>query len=81
MIKRISPTRENKPRRRAARRPFRPLQAITEWLFARDDAFARSNGWQVTSYRAGFGRRYRDPRFSTLTSRAEPAPCRCQPGR
>ncbi|HZC39077.1 MAG TPA: hypothetical protein VE343_00290 [Streptosporangiaceae bacterium] len=71
MIKRTSPTRENKPRQ-AARRPFRLLRAITQRIFARDDAFAREHGWQVTSYRGGFGRRYRDPRFDALAVRPRP---------
>ena len=45
------------------------LSAITQQVFAVPDTHARRHGWQVTVTRAGFGRRYRDPRFDYL------APC------
>jgi hypothetical protein len=42
------------------------LDAITQQAFDAADADARRHGWQVTSTRGGFGRRYRDPRFDRL---------------
>jgi hypothetical protein len=50
-------------------------EALAQALFAATDASARQRGWQVTSTRCGFGRRYRDPRFDTLT------PCPAYDGR
>jgi hypothetical protein len=42
-------------------------------LFAMNDAEAFWRDWQITRTRGGLGRRYRDPRFSTL---AECSKCR-----
>jgi RecJ-like exonuclease len=46
------------------------VNALTQALFEESDASARQHGWRVTSTHHGFGRRYTDPRFDTLT------PCR-----
>jgi hypothetical protein len=37
-------------------------------LFLRDDLTAIENGWQITQRHGGLGRRYRDPRFDTLSA-------------
>jgi hypothetical protein len=42
--------------------------ALTQRLFAATDTTGRQHGWQASSTRWGFGRRYRDPRFDTLAS-------------
>ena len=44
------------------------LTILTPRLFAASDTAARQHGWQVSSSRCGFGRRYRDSRFDTLAS-------------
>jgi len=41
----------------------RQIRAAGEVLFAKDDAFARHNGWTIEVRRGGLGRTYRDPRF------------------
>ena len=51
------------------------LTQASQRLFARPDARARQYGWEVTVVQRGWGRRYRDPRFGTL-SRALDAPSR-----
>jgi hypothetical protein len=44
------------------------LTTLTQRLFAASDTAVRQHGWQVSSTRCGFGRKYRDPRFDTLAS-------------
>jgi hypothetical protein len=55
-------------------------------LFAMNDAEACWRGWQIVKLHGGFGRRYRDPLFDTLTTCAqcagqghgiEEVPCLC----
>lgn len=47
------------------------LTVLAQRMFAAPDATARRRGWQVSPTPGGFGRRYRDPRFDTLTSCGE----------
>lgn len=44
------------------------LSAIAERVFAATDAEAIRHGWQIGATNGGFGRRYRDPRFDTLSA-------------
>jgi hypothetical protein len=70
--------------------PTRPAgHRIWDRLFAADDAQARRRGWQVTAWRGGRGRSYRDPRFDLLIrcpecrgvgAGADDRPCRRCPG-
>lgn len=47
------------------------LSGLAERVFGATDTGARQHGWQVASTPGGLGRRYRDPRFDTLTARAD----------
>ena len=40
------------------------VNALTRALFEASDATAQQHGWQVSSTRHGFGRRYRDPKLT-----------------
>jgi hypothetical protein len=66
------------PTTKTSRHPSHWLAGITRWLaslaetagdrlFARDDQIARGHGWQVIALTGGLRRRYRDPRFDTLS--------------
>ena len=41
---------------------------LGDHLFSRNDTEAYWRGWQITKVHGGLGRRYRDPRFDTLTA-------------
>jgi hypothetical protein len=43
------------------------LIRIGDWMFAMNDQEAGWRGWQMEREHAGLGRRYRDPRFDTLS--------------
>lgn len=43
------------------------LIRIGDWMFAGNDQEAGWRGWQIERRHAGLGRRYRDPRFDTLS--------------
>ncbi len=43
------------------------LIRIGDWMFAMNDEEARWHGWHIERRPAGLGRRYRDPRFDTLS--------------
>ncbi len=66
----------------------RRIRVASEAAFAKDDAFARHNGWTIEVRRGGLGRTYRDPRFDRLSRcpdcgaamDAGDLPCRRCPG-
>ena len=68
MIKSSSPDRQDKARHGPAPWLAERLRAAGDRLFAEDDQKAREHGWEITSRHGGLSRRYRDPRFDTLTS-------------
>lgn len=68
MIKFSSPSSEDKGRRRIAAWLSDRLRAFGEQWFAEDDQHAREHGWQITQRHGGLSRRYRDPRFDSLSS-------------
>jgi hypothetical protein len=43
------------------------LLALPQRLFVPGDTAARRHGWHVDFIHGGFGRKYRDPRFDTLS--------------
>jgi len=43
------------------------LRRLGDRLFSWNDTEAYWRGWQITKVHGGLGRRYRDPRFDTLT--------------
>ena len=68
MIKSSSPDGQDKARHGPAFWLADRLRAAGDRLFAEDDRKAREQGWQITCGRGGLSRRYRDPRFGTLTA-------------
>jgi hypothetical protein len=50
-----------------ARRLTELLIRIGDWVFAMNDQEAAWRGWRAERRQAGLGRRYRDPRFDTLS--------------
>src|SRR6266568_2726142 len=45
----------------------RRIRVAGEAAFAKDDTFARHNGWTIEVRRGGLGRTYHDPRFDRLS--------------
>ncbi len=68
MIKRSSPSSENKAWQRAAAWVARYVHAFGDQIFANDDEVARQHGWEVARARGGLSRRYHDPRVAALRS-------------
>ncbi len=68
MIKSSSPDRQDKASQGPASWLAERLQAAGNRLFAEDDRKAREHGWEITCRHGGLARRYRDPRFDTLTT-------------
>ena len=68
VIKSSSPDGQGKARHGPASWLAARLRAAGDRLFAEEDRKAREHGWEVTCRHGGLSRRYRDPRFDTLTS-------------
>jgi hypothetical protein len=68
VIKSSSPDGQGKARHGPACWLAERLRAATGRLFAADDRKAREHGWQIGCRHGGLSRRYRDPRFDTLTT-------------
>jgi len=62
-----TPTSQNKVRGPTVRVLARILTTLGRRWFARTDREAGWHGWKVTQRSGGFGRRYRDPRFGSLS--------------
>jgi hypothetical protein len=58
--------------------PRSRFRQLTARLFRHQDALARQHGWTIESRHGGLSRRYRDPRFDSLTSETVMASSSCE---
>lgn len=62
----------------AADWPRSRFRQLTDRLFRHQDVLARQHGWTIESRHGGLSRRYRDPRFDSLTSERVMASSSCE---